>query len=51
MILILKDLTPDGYECIRDPPEKIEDSKLFVKRLAQFHAVSMHLQENVRPNF
>lgn len=48
MIIILKDLTPDGYACFRDPPENIEDSKLMVERLAQFHAASMYLAENVR---
>ncbi|CAH1709563.1 unnamed protein product [Chironomus riparius] len=45
-IIILKDLTPDGYTIFRNPPENIEDSKLFIKRLAQFHAASIYLAES-----
>lgn len=46
-ILVVKDLTPDGFSAPRQPPEELDDVKLIVQRLAQFHAASFHLSETV----
>lgn len=46
-IIVIKDLTPENYSVFREPPENIEDSKKFVKGIAQFHAASIMLQESV----
>lgn len=47
MIIILKDYTPDGYVGLREPPLEIDDSKLFLEKLAKFHAASIYLQDSV----
>lgn len=46
MVIILKDLTPDGYSVYRVPPNDLDDSKKMIQRLAQFHAASMQLEDN-----
>jgi hypothetical protein len=46
-IIVIRDLTPDDYKVRRNAPENVEDSKLLVKRLAQFHAASIYLTESV----
>lgn len=47
-IIILKDLNADGYITPRAPFEDLEDTKLIIQRLAQFHAASYYLNEMVR---
>jgi hypothetical protein len=44
---VLKDLTPDDYKVYRNAPASVDDSKLIVKRLAQFHAASIYLNDSV----
>lgn len=46
-VLIMKDLSPDGFSAPRQPPVDLDDSKLIIKRLAQFHAASFYLSESV----
>jgi hypothetical protein len=46
-VIILKDLTPDGYSIFRKAPNDLEDSKKLIQRLAQFHAASMQLEDSV----
>lgn len=46
-IIILKDMTTEGYSAIREPPAELDDSKVMIKRLAQFHAASFFLVESV----
>jgi hypothetical protein len=40
-------MNPDGFFAPRQPPDELEDSKLIIQRLAQFHAASFYLAENV----
>lgn len=40
-------MTTEGYSAVREPPEELDDSKVMIKRLAQFHAASFYLVENV----
>lgn len=40
-------MTTEGYSAIREPPAELDDSKVMIKRLAQFHAASVYLVENV----
>lgn len=44
-IIILRDLSDEGFYSPRNPPNEFEDSKLIVQRLAQFHAASFYLAE------
>lgn len=44
---MLRDLTPDDYKVYRAAPASIEDSKLLIKKLAQFHAASLYLNDSV----
>jgi hypothetical protein len=46
-LLILEDARDEGFSSPRSPPEEFEDSKLIIQRLAQFHAASFFLAENV----
>jgi hypothetical protein len=46
-IIVLKDLSGEGFSAPRQPPENIEDSKLIIQRLAQFHAASFYLADKV----
>lgn len=46
-LLILQDMRPEGYETQRSPPACLEDTKLIIRGLAQFHAASFYLAENV----
>ncbi|KAG5674474.1 hypothetical protein PVAND_004443 [Polypedilum vanderplanki] len=50
-IIVLKDLTPDDYKVRRIPPDNIEESKKLIKRLAQFHAASIYLNESNEVDF
>lgn len=43
----MKDLTPEGFTALRQPLEELEDSKLIIERLAQFHAALFFLTETV----
>jgi hypothetical protein len=47
-VIIMKDLSGEGFSAPRQPPENIEDSKLLIQRLAQFHAASFYLVDKVR---
>lgn len=47
-IIVLKDMTADGFTIYMQPPENYDDTKKIFKRLAQFHAASYYLTENVR---
>ncbi len=47
-IIILKDLSADGYNAPRAAFEDLEDTKLMIQRLAQFHAASYYLSEMVK---
>lgn len=46
-MLVLRDARDEGLSALRVPPEEFEDSKLIIQRLAQFHAASYFLAENV----
>lgn len=46
-LLILRDVRDEGLSSSRFPPDELEDSKLIIQRLAQFHAASFFLAENV----
>lgn len=46
-IIILEDLTYDGFSAPSLPFYDIDDSKLIIQRLAQFHAASYYLSEMV----
>ncbi|CRL00979.1 CLUMA_CG014162, isoform A [Clunio marinus] len=50
-VIILKDLGPEGYFAPRMPAADIEDSKLIIQRLAQFHAASFYLSETKEHDF
>lgn len=45
-VIVLEDVSVDGFSAINFP-ENYEVSKLIFKRLAQFHAASYYLIENV----
>lgn len=45
--MILRDLRDEGLFSPREPLEHIEDSKMIIQRLAQFHAASYCIAENV----
>jgi hypothetical protein len=47
-VIILKDLSGEGFSAPRQPPEDIEEIKLMIQRLAQFHAASFYLVDKVR---
>lgn len=47
-VIVLKDLSPEGFFAPRQPPDELDDSKLILKKLAQFHAASFYLAETVR---
>lgn len=40
-------MTIDGFFAPRTPFDDLEDSKLLIQRLAQFHAASYYLSEMV----
>lgn len=44
---MLRDARDEGLSAPQQPPEELEDSKLIIQRLAQFHAASYFLAENV----
>ncbi|KAJ6632788.1 hypothetical protein Bhyg_15948 [Pseudolycoriella hygida] len=44
-IIIIKDRNIDGYSTPRTPFEELEDSKMIIQRLSQFHAASYYLSE------
>jgi hypothetical protein len=46
-VIIMKDLSADGFSSIQQPLENIRDVKLIVQRLVQFHAASYYLAEEV----
>lgn len=46
-IIVVKDLTPDGFYAPRQPPEEPEDSKLIIQQLAQFRAASFFFVETL----
>lgn len=47
-ILILKNMCDEGLAGTKMPIENLDDVKLVFQRLAQFHAASYHLAEDVR---
>lgn len=46
-VIILKDLSGEGFFAPRQPPDDIGDSKTIIQRLAQFHAASFCLIDKV----
>jgi len=49
-VIVLEDLALEGYATLH-APEDFETSKLIFQRLAQFHAATFLLAENVRKSF
>lgn len=47
-VIVLEDLSVDGFAMLKASPDDYETSKLIFKRLAVFHAASFYLSENVR---
>ncbi|XP_063709152.1 uncharacterized protein LOC134837696 [Culicoides brevitarsis] len=47
-VIILKDLTPDGFRTYENPLE-MEAAKVITEKLAKFHACSVFLNENGTP--
>jgi hypothetical protein len=47
-ILVLKNVTDEGLAGTKIPIENLDDAKLIFQRLAQFHAASYYLAEDVR---
>lgn len=45
-VIILEDISPDGY-IMFEKPMNVPQSFMVFKRLAEFHAASLYLQENV----
>lgn len=46
-ILVLKDLTSEGFQPFVTPPNTIDESKIVFQRIAQFHAASFYMAEHV----
>lgn len=47
-MIVLEDLSVDGFAMLKASPDDYETSKLIFHRLAVFHAASFYLSENVR---
>lgn len=47
-IIIIEDLTTDGFFATASPFNPLDDAKLIFQRLAKFHAATYYLSEMVR---
>ena len=47
-MIVLEDLSVNGFTTLNTIPDDYETSKLIFERLAVFHAASFYLLENVR---
>lgn len=46
-MLILRDMSDEGFAAQKSAIEELDDAKLIFQRLAQFHAASFYLAEDV----
>lgn len=50
-IIILKDMSSEGFSTTRSAPAELEDTKMIIKKLAEYHAASYFLAENNEIDF
>lgn len=50
-ILLLQDMSTEGFEIVLQPLKKLKEAEMVLKRLAQFHAASFYIVQHGMDNF